>query len=314
MTDQVTRKEFLKLSGAAIGAGVVASTGIGSIARAQESDLLHRTIHSSGEQIPAVGLGTAQTFGDLNEDFMARRNTIETLFKEGGTVIDTAPTYRDAEIVVGRALDELGARDKCFLATKTSLRDNAESKQAGIDQNTQSFVDLKTDKFDLLQVHNHRGTDVHLETIHEMKQDGRVRYAGLTHSNARLNDASVPVIESGRLDFMQVQYNVFDSSADERVLPAALDSGVAVMINLPFARGRVFQATAGLDIPEWAKDFGVDTWGKFFLKWVIGHPAVTVAIPGTIFPHHVVDNIGALRGRLPTQAERDRMKQFVLDL
>ncbi len=314
MADKYTRKEFLKLSGAAVGAGLFSTSIAGSIANAQSSDLLHRTIHSSGEMIPAVGLGTAQTFGDLNEDFMARRNTIETLFQEGGTVIDTAPTYRDAEIVVGRALDELGARDKCFLATKTSLRDNAESKQAGIDQNTQSFADLKTNKFDLLQVHNHRGTDVHLETIHEMKQDGRVRYAGLTHSNSRLNDAAVPVIESGRLDFMQVHYNVFDSSADERVLPAALDNGVAVMINLPFARGRVFQATAGMEIPEWAKDFGVDTWGKFFLKWVIGHPAVTVAIPGTIFPHHVVDNIGALRGRLPTQAERDRMKQFVLDL
>lgn len=314
MTKNITRKEFLKLSGAAIGTGVMASTGLGSVARAQESDLLHRTIHATGEKIPAVGLGTAQTFGDLSQDFMARRNTIETLFKEGGTVIDTAPTYSNAEIVVGRALDELGARDKCFLATKTSLRNNADSKQAGIDQNTQSFADLKTDKFDLLQVHNHRGTDVHLETIDEMKQDGKVRYAGLTHSNARLNDAAVTVIESGRLDFMQVQYNIFDRSAADRVLPAARDNGVAIMINLPFARGRVFSATQGMEIPEWAKDFGVDTWGKFFLKWVIGHPAVTVAIPGTVFPHHVVDNIGALRGRLPTEAERTRMVQFIEDL
>ena len=165
----LTRKEFLKLSGAAAGAGLLATSGFGSVANAQNSamagGLLHRTIHATGEMVPAIGLGTAQTFGDLSQDFMARRNTIETLFAEGGTVIDTAPTYSDAEIVVGRALDELGARDKCFLATKTSLRGS--DKQEGIDQNTQSFIDLKTDKFDLLQVHNHRGTDVHLETINE---------------------------------------------------------------------------------------------------------------------------------------------------
>ncbi len=312
MTDKYTRKEFLKLSGAAVGAGIFSTSIAGSIANAQTSDLLHRTIHATGEMIPAVGLGTAQTFGDLSQDFMARRNTIETLFAEGGTVIDTAPTYSNAEIVVGRALDELNARDKCFLATKTSLRDG--DKQDGIDQNTQSFIDLKTDKIDLLQVHNHRGTDVHLETINEWRAEGKVRYAGLTHSNPDLNDAAVTVIESGRLDFMQVQYNIFDRSVEERVLPAARDNGVAVMINLPFARGRVFQATAGKEIPEFAKDFGVDSWGKFFLKFVIGHPDVTVAIPGTIFPHHVVDNIGALKTRVPTEAERQRMVQFMEDL
>lgn len=305
----ITRKEFLKLTGAAAGAGLIGATGLGSVARAQSSDLLHRKIPATGEMVPAVGLGTAQTFGDLSQDFMARRNTIETLFKEGGTVIDTAPTYSDAEKVVGRALDELGARDKCFLATKTSLRNG--DKQAGIDQNNQSFIDLKTDRFELLQVHNHRGTDYHLDTYKKYKEEGKIKYAGLTHSNARLNDDAVKVIESGRLDFMQVQYNMFDRSAEERVLPAALDNGVAVIINLPFARGRVFSATQGKEIPEWAKDFGVDTWGKFFLKHLISHPAITVAIPGTIYPHHVVDNIGALRGRLPTAAERKRMEDFI---
>lgn len=312
MKENYTRKEFLKLSGAAVGAGLFSTSIAGSIAKAQSSDLLHRRIPVSGEMIPAVGLGTAQTFGDLSEDFMARRNTIETLFAEGGTVIDTAPTYSDAEIVVGRALDELGARDKCFLATKTSLRGG--DKQAGIDQNTQSFIDLKTDKFDLLQVHNHRGTDIHLETINELKADGKVRYSGLTHSNNSLNDQAVDVMEAGKIEFLQCQYNMFDRSVEERVLPAARDNGVAVMINVPFGRGRAFQATAGVEIPEWAADFGVDTWGKFFLKYTLGHPDVTVIIPGTVFPHHIVDNIGALRGRLPTDAERRRMVEFMEDL
>ncbi|MBT6032758.1 MAG: aldo/keto reductase [Kordiimonadaceae bacterium] len=310
MKNQITRKEFLKLSGAAAGAGIIASTGIGSLARAQSSDLLHRTIHATGEKIPAVGLGTAQTFGDLSQDFMMRRNTIETLFKEGGTVIDTAPTYSDAEKVVGRALDELGARDKCFLATKTSIS----GKQAGVDQNTGSFRDLKTDKFDLLQVHNHRDTEAHLDTINGLKADGKVRYVGLTHSRNRLNDAAVDIIEAGKIEFIQCQYNMFDRSVEERLLPAARDNGVSVMINVPFGRGRVFQATAGKEIPEWAADFGVDTWGKFFLKYTLGHPDVTVIIPGTIHTHHVVDNIGALRGRLPTMAERAKMVAFVEDL
>ncbi len=305
----ITRKDFLKLTGAAAGAGVLATSGLGSVARAQSSELLHRKIPATGEMIPAVGLGTAQTFGDLSQDFMARRNTIETLFKEGGTVLDTAPTYSDAEIVVGRALDELGARDKCFLATKTSLRGG--DKQDGVEQNNQSFIDLKTDKFDLLQVHNHRGTDMHLDTIYGLKEEGKVRYAGLTHSNNSLNDAAVEVMEAGKIEFLQCQYNMFDRSIEDRVLPAARDNGVAVMINVPFGRGRVFQATQGVEIPEWAKDFGVDSWGKFFLKYTLGHPDVTVIIPGTIYPHHVVDNIGALKGRLPTQAERNRMVAFI---
>lgn len=308
----MTRKEFLKLSGAAVGAGVLASTGLGSIANAQSSELLHRPIHSTGEMIPAVGLGTAQTFGDLNEDFMKRRNAIEALFREGGTVLDTSPTYSDAEKVVGRALDELGARDKCFLATKTSIM----GKQAGVDQNTQSYADLKTDKFDLLQVHNLRDTDAHLDTINGLREEGKVRLVGITHFRDSQNDDAVKVIENNKIDFIQCHYNLLNRTIEERVLPAAREHGVAVMINVPFARGRLFGPTAGagMDIPEWAQDFGVDTWGKFFLKYIIGHPDVTVAIPGTINDYHVVDNIGALRGRIPTQAERERMVQFIADL
>lgn len=308
----MTRKEFLKLTGAAAGAGVLASTGFGNIANAQSSELLHRPIHSTGEMIPAVGLGTAQTFGDLSEDFNKRKNAIEALFREGGTVIDTSPTYSDAEKVVGRALDELGARDKCFLATKTSIM----GKQAGVDQNTQSYTDLKTDKFDLLQVHNLRDTDAHLDTINGLREEGKVRLVGITHFRDSQNDDAVKVIENHKIDFIQCHYNLLNRTIEQRVLPAAREHGVAVMINVPFARGRLFGPTAGagMDIPEWAKDFGVDTWGKFFLKYIIGHPDVTVAIPGTINDYHVVDNIGALRGRIPTKAERDKMVQFIADL
>ncbi|MBT5187765.1 MAG: aldo/keto reductase, partial [Kordiimonadaceae bacterium] len=240
------------------------------------------------------------------------RNAIETLFKEGGSVIDTSPTYREAEIVVGRALDELGARDKTFLATKISIS----GKQQGVDQNAQSQKDLRTGKFDLLQVHNLRDTEAHLETINAMRAAGNVRYVGITHFRENQNAGLVEAIEKYNLDFVQCQYNLLDRSIENSILPAAREHGVAVMINVPFARGRLFGPTAGsgLEIPQWAKEFGVDSWGKFFLKFILGHEDVTVIIPGTIHDYHVVDNIGALRGRLPTAAERTKMVQFIADL
>ncbi len=312
----LTRKEFLKLSGAAAGAGLLATSGLGSAANAQSSTmaggLLHRPIHSTGEMIPAVGLGTALEFGDLEADFEKRKGAIEALFREGGTVIDTSPTYADAEKIVGRALDELNARDKCFLATKISIS----GKQEGVAQNAGSQADLKTNKFDLIQVHNLRDTQAHLETINAMKEAGQVRYVGITHFRENQNEGLVEAIETYPIDFIQCQYNLLDSSLEDSVLPAELEHVVALLINVPFARGQLFGPTAGqgLEVPDWAKDFGADSWGKFFLKFILGHDDVTVIIPGTINDYHVVDNIGALKGRLPTQAERERMVQFIADL
>ena len=311
-TKNLTRKEFLKLSGAATAAGLIASTGITSAVKAQSDELLHRPIHSTGEMIPAVGLGTAMTFGDLSEDFNQRKNAIAALFREGGTVIDTSPTYSDAEQVVGRALDELGMRDQCFLATKISIQ----GKKAGVDQNTKSFMDLRTDKIDLLQVHNLRDTDEHLETINMLRDEGKVGLVGITHFRDNLNDEAVKVIENNKIDFIQCHYNLLNRSIENNVLPAAREHGVAVMVNVPFARGRLFGPTAGagLEVPEWSKDFGVDSWGKFFLKFILGHEDITVVIPGTVNDYHVVDNIGALRGRLPSKAERQKMVQYIADL
>ncbi|MDG1996263.1 MAG: aldo/keto reductase [Emcibacteraceae bacterium] len=308
----LTRKEFLKLTGKVAGAGLLASTGIGNIANAQSSELLHRKIHSTGEMIPAVGLGTAQTFGDLTQDFNKRKGAIEALFREGASVIDTSPTYSNAEAVVGRALDELGMRDQCFLASKISIM----GKQAGIDQNNKSFADLKTNKMELLQVHNLRDTDAHLDTINGLRDEGKVKYVGITHFRDSQNEDAAKVIENNKIDFIQCHYNLLNQAIENRVLPAAREHGVAVMINVPFARGRLFGPTAGagLEIPQWAKEFGVDSWGKFFLKFILGHEDVTVIIPGTINDYHVVDNVGALRGRLPTQAERQKMVTFIEDL
>ena len=217
----LTRKDFLKLTTAAVATGVMATTGLGSVARVQSSDLLHRKIHSTGEMIPAVGLGTAMTFGDLSEDFNQRKNAIAALFREGATVIDTSPTYSDAEQVVGMALDELGLREQCFLATKISIR----GKQAGIDQNNKSFEDLRTNKMELLQVHNLRDTDAHLETINGLREEGKVKYVGITHFRDSQNDDAAKVIENNKIDFIQCHYNLLDQTIENRVLPAAREHG-----------------------------------------------------------------------------------------
>ncbi|MDG1437657.1 MAG: aldo/keto reductase [Emcibacteraceae bacterium] len=245
----LNRKEFLKLGGAAIGAGLLSSSLFSNQAIAQSSELLHRPIHSTGEMIPAVGLGTASDgFGRMSNsaDYQKRRGAIAALIENGGTVIDTSPTYRGAEAVVGRALDELKMRDRCFLATKTSIF----GKQDGVEQNDRSYRELKTNKFDLLQVHNLKDTEAHLETINALKDAGKVRYVGITHVRSRLNDEAANFIESVPLDFIQCQYNMLDRSIENRVLPAARERGVAVMINVPFGRGRLFRAVSGQSVPE----------------------------------------------------------------
>lgn len=312
---KMSRKEFLKLTAGLVGAGALMSSGLGRLALGQsenKGDMLKRPIPSSGEMIPAVGLGTALEFGTFknDEEFMVRRNAVQALLDNGGTVIDTSPTYREAEIVVGRALDELGMRDKAFLATKISIS----GQDAGIRQNTQSKSDLRTDHFELLQVHNLRDTAKHMETINKMREAGKVKYVGITHFRKNRNDDLVQAMKDYPVDFIQCQYNILDRSIEERVLPTAMDKGVAIMINVPFARGRLFRATGGKEIPEFAKEFGVDTWGKFFLKFILSHKAVTVAIPGTIHDYHVIDNLGALKGRLPDNAEREKMAAFIQGL
>ena len=310
---KITRKNFMKLGGAAIGAGLLPTGLLGNAVRAQSNQLLHRPIHSTGEMIPAVGLGTASDgFGRAGTAalYEQRKNAVDALIKNGGTVIDTSPTYRGAEAVVGRALNDLGVRDRCFLATKTSIY----GKQEGIEQNDRSFEALQTGTFDLLQVHNLKDTDDHLETLSELKKNGKIRYLGITHVRARLNNEAVGFIEKYKPDFIQCQYNMLDRSIENSVLPAAREHGVAVMVNVPFGRGRLFRAVSGETVPDWANDFGADSWGKFFLKFILAHPDVTVAIPGTVNDYHVIDNLGALKGRLPTQAEQSKMINYIQNI
>lgn len=303
---ELTRKQFLQLS-----LGAAAGLALPFPADAQGAQIL-RKIPKSGERLPVVGLGTAQSFGYADDaaTFAKRVDVIRTLLDGGGKVIDTSPTYGAAEDVVGRALARLGRRADAFIATKISTYGLRE----GIDQHAQSVKDLRTPKFDLLQIHNLKDTELHLKTVRRLKAEGRVRLIGVTHFRTRAFDGLADVMEKEPLDFVQLNYSLAQRDAERRLLPLARDKGIATLINVPFARGRLFGRVRGRKLPPWAAEFDARSWGQFFLKYILANAAVTAVIPGTTKVRHMTDNLGAGRGRLPTKAQRKRMVELIADL
>jgi aryl-alcohol dehydrogenase-like predicted oxidoreductase len=307
---KLTRREMVKL-GAAAGAALAldpkSATGRGFFP-GRRSDLRTRPIPSSGEEIPVVGVGTARRY-DVGTSAAEREPLKETLalFRElGGKVIDTAPSYGNAETVVGDLVADLGFRDELFLATKV----RKEGRDEGLAEIERSFGLLKTDTFDLLQVHNLVDIDTQLATLGELKDAGRIRYIGMTTSSARQYEQFAAVMRNEGLDFIQVNYSLASRDAAEIILPLAADRGMAVLINLPFGRGRLFSAVGDRPLPDWAVEFDCESWGQFFLKYILGHPAVTCVIPGTAKPHYATDNVGAAMGRLPEPDMRKKMEGF----
>jgi len=278
---------------------------------AQSPALIQKKIPSSGEALPIIGIGTARRYEDVKSDAEKSplRETIRQFQTLGGKVIDSSPSYGTAEAVVGELVDGLKVRDSLFLATKVSLRNVG--REAGIQQIEESFKKLRTDRIDLLAVHNLRDTDVQLKTLRELKAAGRIRYVGITTSFDRQYGEFEQVMKKETLDFIQVDYALDNRDAGERIIPLAPDRGMGVMINLPFGRGRLFNAVKGKQLPQWASEFDCATWAQFFLKYIVSHPAITCAVPGMARPEYVVDNLGAARGRLPDAAMRKRMEQFI---
>jgi aryl-alcohol dehydrogenase-like predicted oxidoreductase len=278
---------------------------------AQAEPLIQKQIPSSGEMIPIIGIGTARRYEDVKSDAekVPLRETIRQFQVLGGKVIDSSPSYGSAESVVGELVDRLKVRNSLFLATKVSLR--KVGREEGLAQIEGSFKRLRTDEIDLIAVHNLRDTDTQLRTLRDLKQAGRIRYVGITTSFDRQYGEFEQVIKKEKLDFIQVDYALDNRDAGERIIPLAGERGVAVMINLPFGRGRLFKAVQGKKLPEWAAEFDCRTWPQFFLKYIVSHPAVTCAIPGMARPEYVVDNLGAARGRLPDAAMRRKMEQFI---
>jgi diketogulonate reductase-like aldo/keto reductase len=252
-----------------------------------------------------VGLGTWQAFdvaGDAAGTAQARE-ALKALVELGGRVIDSSPMYGSAESVVGQLASELGMKAKLFVATKVWTS----GKQAGIRQMEDSMRKLRVERLDLMQVHNLVDAETHLATLRQWKKAGRVRYLGVTHYNAGAHGDLETAIKAGDIDFVQVNYSLAEPDADRRLLAAAAASRTAVIVNRPFAEGAMFGRVKGKALPEWAKEIGCTTWAQFFLKWILGHLAVTCVIPGTRNPQHVADNLGAASGPLPDEAMRKRM-------
>lgn len=309
--DLIDRREALRLGGTAVlalgGVALGARPGAGAPAAA----LVTRTIPSSGERLPVVGVGTARRY-DVGASPEARaplREVLRELPARGGKVVDTAPSYGAAETVVGDLVAELGNRDALFIATKVG-RGRA-GAAAGIAEMHQSMRRLRTERLDLVQVHNLAGVEEMLPVLREWKREGRIRYHGVTTSSARQYDALVRLMQREPMDFVQVDYAIDNRAAADRILPLAADRGIAVLTNLPFGRGRVFQALGTRPIPPWAAELGIDSWAQFALKYVVSHPAVTCAIPGTARPRYLADNLGAAREPLPDEPTRRRMAALV---
>jgi aryl-alcohol dehydrogenase-like predicted oxidoreductase len=278
----------------------------GRLAAAPENDeLILRAMPRSGERIPAVGLGSSDTFevGASAAERAPVREVLERYVALGGRVLDTSPMYGTAETVIGDVADQLGITAKLWLATKVWTR----GREAGIEQMEQSFRRLRTDRIDLMQVHNLLDTQTHLRTLRSWKEQGRIRYIGVTHYRVDAYDELARVIRDETLDCVQFNYSIATREAERMLLPLAAEQRTAVLINRAFEDGRLFAQVRGKPLPEWAAEFDCASWGQFFLKYVISHPAVTSVIPATSKLKHLVDNMGAGRGRLPDAAMRARM-------
>lgn len=290
----LTRREFAVFASASL---------LVPHALAQTGPVLARVIPSSGERVPAVGLGTASIFATANEATRSKAAAVvQALVAGGGRIIDTASTYGDAEIVMGDEMATANLRDKIFIATKLENPEATELKR--------SLARLKTAKVDLLQLHNVRKLNQSLARFKEWKAQGVCRYVGVTSTYHGDFSAIEAVLRREKPDFVQVDYSLDVRDAEKRILPLAADVGTGVLTALPFGHGRLFRAVRGQTIPDWAIGFA-DSWAQFFLKYLLGDPRVTAVIPGTGDPRHMIDNLGAIRGRLPDATERAKMISFI---
>src|SRR6266481_3987866 len=295
MTRRISRRNFAALAGGLLlSSKTVAET---------ETRLLTRPIPGSGELIPAVGLGTAYVFDQNNEATRSKADAVlQALVKNGGRLIDTASTYGDAESVLGEVTAAAGLRDKLFIATKLESPDAQELKR--------SLARLKTERIDLLQLHNARNKQQSLERFREWKGQGVCRYVGITSTSQRDYPAVEAVLKREKPDLVQIDYSLDNRGAEKSILPLAAEVRAGVLTAVPYGNGRLFRAVHGKELPDWARVFA-NSWGQFFLKYLLSDPRVTAVIPGTGDPSHMTDNAGAMRGPLPDPDQRRRMIEFV---
>ena len=305
VTAGVSRRGLLRLF---LSAGALIFARVSMAATA----LLTRPIPNTGELLPVIGLGTWQTFdvGNNASERAPLRDVLREFVKLGASVVDSSPMYGRSESVVGDLAAEIGTQQKLFLATKvwTSGRD------AGIRQMEESFRRLRTQRMDLMQIHNLVDWRTHIVTLRRWKEQGKLRYIGVTHYTESAYDELARVLGTEELDFVQLNYSIAERAAERRLLPLAAERRIAVLVNRPFAQAELFSKVRGKKLPNWAADIGCASWAQFFLKFVISHPAVTCAIPGTSKVQHLVDNVKAAADPLPDSAMRERMARLVAEI
>jgi len=312
----LTRRDCLSYTAASC----ATATLLPGLARAQAADVIRRTIPGTTEALPIIGLGSSATFSQLASagDIEPLRGVFDALVGAGGTVFDTAPSYGrgSSEEVAGQVAAELDITDTVFWATKVNVvrgrggsasADTAEARA----QIERSFDYLRTDPIDLIQVHNLADIPTQLGILKELKEEGRVRYIGTTTTFPGQYDQLLEVMQNEPLDFIGIDYAVDNTTAAERVFPLAQDRGIGVLVYVPLGRTRLFDRVGDREIPEFAREFGVESWAQFFLKFAAAHPAVTTVTPATSKAHHMVDNMGAALGRLPDAGEQQRMIDFI---
>ena len=305
----MTRREAAKLIGGTAAAVVLPIT---TQAATESSTMLTRTIPSSGETLPVIGLGTWRAFDvDLTSDIRRQLEEVLSLFvKLGGRVIDSSPMYGRAEEMIGQLTAAVSIREKLFLATKVWTR----GKENGIKSIERSMALLRTNRIDLMQVHNLLDVHTHLATLRQWKEQGRIRYIGVTHYNSSAFPEVEKILGTEKLDFLQINYSLMEREAENRILPLAQERQIAVIVNRPFGAGDLFGKVRSKPLPPWAAELDCRSWAQFFLKWIIAHPAVTCVIPATDKPRHLEDNMLAGIGPLPDAKMRRRMVELLSSL
>jgi aryl-alcohol dehydrogenase-like predicted oxidoreductase len=293
----------------AVLAGAAAACLAPGAGRAESAPLQQRPIPSTGEALPVIGIGTSRRYdvAPTPDAVAPLREAVTRFVALGGRVIDTAPDYGRAEEVLGQIFSEGGLREKVFLCSKVA----AEGAEAGRAQIERSFQKMRTDKIDLIAVHNLIDTDTQLAALKRLKEAGRIRYLGATTWAERQYGDLEALMRRERLDAIQVNYAIDARGAAERILPLARNRGTAVMINVPFGRERLFTLVRGRELPPFAAEFDCTSWAQFFLKYVLSHEAVTCPVPGMAQARYVEDNLGAARGRLPDAAQRRKMEEYI---
>jgi diketogulonate reductase-like aldo/keto reductase len=279
------------------------------ISSMQEKKVIKRIIPSSNEQVTAVGVGTWRTFdvGAAASDREPLKGVLRTLIEKTGSVIDSSPMYGRSERVIGDLSTELSLNSKLFIATKVWTT----GEQEGIQQMNNSFSLLKRDKIDLMQIHNIVDWQTHLKTLRSWKESGKIRYIGITHYLESAYSTIEQILKSNALDFLQINYSVVSRKAEERLFPLAKEKQVAVIINRPFEEGALFSNVKGKQLPDWAIEFDCNSWAQFFLKFILSNTTVTCVIPGTDRPDHMIDNMGAAYGQLPSEKHRSQMVKLI---